>query len=183
MTQPEWAMVLKMQLISIYLIITVFSSFTQMKSASSGLDVIAEEDNDEESNSAQVVPSIVATGGSDGNAEMEDESEVMSQVCVKAARWVKHLKSEKLAIAIWQPCVCTLISVFASQIAFQVYPCKSARVQVLVIFAPELFRRLALIFSHAHDALMPAIKLVGTRMVDNQSTPAHRPHILHSRVD
>ena len=27
------------------------------------------------------------------------------------------------------------------------------------------------------------IKLVGTRMVDNQSTPAHRPHILHSRVD
>ena len=50
-----------------------------MKSASSGLDVIAEEDNDEE-NSAQVVPSIVATGSSDGNAEMEDESEVMSQV-------------------------------------------------------------------------------------------------------
>ena len=82
-----------------------------MKSASSGLDVIAEEDNDEESNSAQVVPSIVATGGSDGNAEMEDESEVMSQVCVKAARWVKHLKSDNLAIAIWQPCVCTLISV------------------------------------------------------------------------
>ena len=27
------------------------------------------------------------------------------------------------------------------------------------------------------------IKLVGTRMVDNQSTPAHRPHILHSQVD
>ena len=27
------------------------------------------------------------------------------------------------------------------------------------------------------------IKLVGTRMVDNQSTPADRPHILHSRVD
>ena len=43
-----------------------------MKSASSGLDVIAEEDNggmDDESNAhAQVVPSIVATGGSDGNA-------------------------------------------------------------------------------------------------------------------
>ena len=28
-----------------------------------------------------------------------------------------------------------------------------------------------------------SIKLVGTRMVDNQSTPAHRSHILHSRVD
>ena len=47
-----------------------------MKSASSGLDVIAEEDNDDE-NGAQVVPSIVTGGG--GNAEVEDESEVMSQ--------------------------------------------------------------------------------------------------------
>ena len=27
------------------------------------------------------------------------------------------------------------------------------------------------------------IKLVGKRMVDNQSTSAHQPHILHSRVD
>ena len=57
-----------------------------MKSASSGLDVIAEEDNggmDDESNAhAQVVPSIVATGGDGNNAEMEDESEVMSQVRV-----------------------------------------------------------------------------------------------------
>ena len=55
-----------------------------MKSASSGLDVIAEEDNDDENSGAhaQVVPSIVATEGG-GNAEMEDESEVMSQVVPK----------------------------------------------------------------------------------------------------
>ena len=33
------------------------------------------------------------------------------------------------------------------------------------------------------DIVNIPIKLVGTRMVDNQSTPAHRPHILHSRVD
>ena len=57
---------------------STLSVSAKMKSASSGLDVIAEEDNDEE-NGAQVVPSIVTGGG--GNAEVEDESEVMSQVC------------------------------------------------------------------------------------------------------
>ena len=58
---------------------STLSVSAKMKSASSGLDVIAEEDNDDE-NGAQVVPSIVA-GGS-GNAEVEDESEVMSQVFI-----------------------------------------------------------------------------------------------------
>ena len=58
---------------------STLSVSAKMKSASSGLDVIAEEDNDDE-NGAQVVPSIMAGGG--GNAEVEDESEVMSQVFI-----------------------------------------------------------------------------------------------------